>query len=449
MTGVVLPFAAIAALLLAALVVWKPVLPVVLLGLLAPLGLTQLPGSVDLVTVLSALLIATAAWQYLLSGSPLVPVSWAAFGACVWTVGIVASVTFSADPGRAAILGTWQILAAWMAVGIAQLVDTPQRVKAVSVAVLIGATITAASGLAGGLDLQEAYGAAVVQGRAVGVFSQPNEYGLYCAMVGAFSLGVASMSRGYLRYLGALCSVASIAGLATSFSRGAWVGAATAALVMAILIPQTRRVQAVALICVVSALAAVSVIVPYWRLPGLLASRVLSVFTAEANPYDNRPALLVEGLRQWAERPILGVGPNMYPVESRTLLSETRTLEGQHAHNLIITTGAEQGLIGLLALTLFIVAVVSAARTARRLITGAHSTNPNTIPIGAAVTLSSVGALVVIMAAGLVDYPLRNALTRSTAWMFIGLALAGQRCLENTSLASSRQREADEHVITS
>lgn len=139
----------------------------------------------------------------------------------------------------------------------------------------------------------------------------------------------------------------------------------------------------------------------------------------------------------------------MYPVESRTLLSETRTLEGQHAHNLIITTGAEQGLIGLLALTLFIVAVVSAARTARRLITGAHSTNPNTIPIGAAVTLSSVGALVVIMAAGLVDYPLRNALTRSTAWMFIGLALAGQRCLENTSLASSRQREADEHVITS
>lgn len=449
MTGVVLPFAAITVMLLAALILWKPVLPVMLFGLLAPLGLTQMPGSVDLVTVLSALVIATAAWQYLLSASSLVPVSWAALGACVWTVGTVASVVFSSDPSRAAILGTWQILAAWMAVGIAQLVDTPQRIKAVCAAVLIGATITAASGLSGGPYVQGTYGASVIQGRAVGVFSQPNEYGLYCAMVGAFSLGVASVSRGYLRYLGALCSVAGIAGLATSFSRGAWFGAATAALVMAILIPQTRRIQAVALTCVVTVLAAVSVIVPYWQLPGLLASRVLSVFTAEANPYDNRPALVAEGLRQWAERPILGVGPNMYPEESRTLLSQTRTLEGQHAHNLIITIGAEQGLIGVLALTLFIVAVVSATRTARRLITGIHSTTPSTIPMAAAVTLSSVGALVVILAAGLVDYPLRNALTRSTAWLFVGLALAGQRCLDNTSRASSLQRGTDEHVITS
>lgn len=139
----------------------------------------------------------------------------------------------------------------------------------------------------------------------------------------------------------------------------------------------------------------------------------------------------------------------MYPEESRTLLSQTRTLEGQHAHNLIITIGAEQGLIGVLALTLFIVAVVSATRTARRLITGIHSTTPSTIPMAAAVTLSSVGALVVILAAGLVDYPLRNALTRSTAWLFVGLALAGQRCLDNTSRASSLQRGTDEHVITS
>lgn len=83
MTGVVLPFAAITVMLLAALILWKPVLPVMLFGLLAPLGLTQMPGSVDLVTVLSALVIATAAWQYLLSASSLVPVSWAALGACV------------------------------------------------------------------------------------------------------------------------------------------------------------------------------------------------------------------------------------------------------------------------------------------------------------------------------------------------------------------------------
>lgn len=444
-----LPFIALLGVGFIVLVLWRPWLTVALFGLTAPLALTQLPASLDLVTVMSFLVVGAALWDVLLRSQSLVPQSWAAIAALIWSVGIVASVAFSSDLGRAAILGTWQILAAWLAVSIARLVTTPGRLYPVLVCVLIGATSVAASGLSGGFNQSGVYSATVVQNRAIGVFSQPNEYGLYCSMIWAFSLGIACLCRGWLRVLAVVCSIASLAGLVISFSRGSWLGAVAAALLMAALIPQTRRPQAIAVTATVSALAASLVILPYWELPGLLVSRFMSIFGGESNPYDNRPALLAEGLRQWAQDPVFGVGPNMYPVESRTLESATRTLEGQHAHNLIITLGAEQGFIGLIAVAVFVVAIVTAVRAARRYVVARGSARPEHIPLGAAVTLSAMGALTSLAAAGLVDYPLRNALTRSTMWMLIGLLLAGHACLRAQLAANSSQRTVEAQVSTS
>lgn len=443
-----LPFLALIAVAGLGLVLWRPYLTVVLFGLLAPLGLTQLPASLDVITVLSLLVVGAALWNHLIRGASLVPQSLPAIAAVVWSLGIVGSVAFSADLGRAAVLGTWQILAAWLAVAIASLVDTRQRLQVVLVAVLIGAVIVAVSGLSGGFNQSGVFNGSIVDNRAMGVFSQPNEYGLYSAMIWAFSLGVACMCRGWVRVLAALCSILSLAGLAASFSRGSWLGAAIAALAMAALVPQTRRPQAIAITSAVTILGASLVLIPYWQLPGLLMSRFLSIFSGESNPYDNRPALLAEGLRQWGEAPVFGIGPNMYPVESQTVNAGTRTLQGQHAHNLIVTMGAEQGIVGLIALGLFIVAIVQAVRMARRIAVPRSAPRPRDIPLGAAVTLAAMGGLVSLAAAGVVDYPLRNALTRSTAWMLVGLLLAGQRVAQRQGEASSAQRAPGEQVST-
>ena len=69
------------------------------------------------------------------------------------------------------------------------------------------------------------------------------------------------------------------------------------------------------------------------------------------------------------------------------------------------------------------------ASSARRFALGRHGADTHRVPLGAAVTMSAAAALVALVGAGVVDYPLRNALTRTTAWMFIGLALAGHRSL--------------------
>lgn len=424
-----LPMIALAALLMAALVLWRPVTPLVLLGLLAPIGMTQLPASLDVVTVLSGLVVVAAAWEALIGRASLLPTSAAALAASIWTLGVLGSVAFSDDLARAAVLGTWQILAAWTAIGISVLARTEQRMQVSVAAVLLGASIVAGSGVIDGVSSRGAFNGSVVEGRAIGVFSQPNEYGLYTAMLWAFSLVLACLVHSWLKWLAALCSVLSLAGLAASFSRGAWMGAALAAVVMAILVPQTRRPQTIGLAIGLGMLSAALVIVPFWQLPRLLLDRVLSVFAGGTNPYDNRPALMAEGLREWQENLLFGVGPNMYPVQSRSLASETRTLEGQHAHNLVLTVGAEQGIVGLVALGVFVAAVVVAFSSARRFALGRHGADTHRVPLGAAVTMSAAAALVALVGAGVVDYPLRNALTRTTAWMFIGLALAGHRSL--------------------
>ena len=442
-----LPFVGLVAVVAFATVLWQPVTALILFAVLAPIGLTQLPAGLDMVTALSLLVIGAAVWDRLVSGLSMVPVSWAAFAAMIWSLGIVGSVAFSSDPSRSAVLGVWQIIAAWLAVSTAHLASTPQRMRPSLIAVLLGALIVAGSGLVGGFSATGAFDATVVSNRAVGVFSQPNEYGLFCAMAWAFALGIACLTEGFVKYFAAVTSVLSLAGLALSFSRGAWLGALMTAIVMAILVPQTRRPQAVAVITTVSVLGASLVAAPYWQLPGLLWSRFASIFVGESSPYDNRPALLDEGLRQWGERPALGQGPNMYPVEARTLDSNTRTLEGQHAHNLIVTIGAEQGIVGLIALGLFVAAIVVAVRAARRFAAPKGQRQPTQVPLGAAVTLSAMGAMVAVFTAGLVDYPLRNPIVRGFFWLMIGLLLAGQRCLPaRTEDRDSVRHSAKERV---
>ena len=66
----------------------------------------------------------------------------------------------------------------------------------------------------------------MVTGRAEGIFSQPNEYGFYCMVTVVFALGLAVLTRGWLRRTAVLALVVCSAGLLLSLSRGAWSGTA-------------------------------------------------------------------------------------------------------------------------------------------------------------------------------------------------------------------------------
>lgn len=435
-----MPIAAMTVVLLVLMVVYRPLWVAILFGLTQPLGLIDLPGGLQVIIATSIVLVGVAVVDRLQRGLLPFPRTLASFAAVIWTLGIIISVVMAPNLFKTATLGSWQIVSAFVAIAIAELAGRPAALRKVLNAWLIGATLVALSGAVlstGGLEAS--YGGAVVSNRPVGVFSQPNEYGLYCMVVVVFALGLTFATRGSVRWLSAFAALASGVGLLLSLSRGAWLGAVAGVIFLAMLLPQTRRpfLAGAALLFVGGAAAS---LLPF-EIPvvSVIITRALTIGDAGSNPYDERPSFRAEGLREWQEKPIFGQGPNTFPELSAGINSVARPNGAEHPHNFFIAVGAEQGIIGVLAVLLFALAVFIAARAARpevvlanREARAAPGLRPRPLPpLAAATVMAATAVLGAFMVEGFADYPMRNPLSRTPVWVMVGFALAGQRVLES------------------
>jgi O-antigen ligase len=68
------------------------------------------------------------------------------------------------------------------------------------------------------------------------------------------------------------------------------------------------------------------------------------------SPYDARDQIWAEAIREIKEQPITGYGPGSFPVASIRSASESSTVFAGHAHNFLLTWGAETGVVGVLML---------------------------------------------------------------------------------------------------
>jgi O-antigen ligase len=317
-------------------------------------------------------------------------------------------------------------------------------------ATLIGFGIVATSGIvmsSGSLEAE--YGGAVVTGRRTGVFAQPNEYGLFCLVSLVFTLGLVATTDRWLRVVSALVCGLSGLGLMLSLSRGSWVGAIGGIVLLGYLLPQIRKglVAATAAVVVVSSLVLVSPVqVPYLS---VFVDRALSIGEERTNPFDERTAYRAEGMREWNDSPWIGQGPNSFPQLSDQIDSYARPGGAEHPHRLFLTIGSEQGVVGLLAMFGFTVAVVLAVRFARpglmasyrlqkeqradtdasdRRLTAAdrRRVQPS---LPAVVVLCGTAALGGVFVEGIADFAMRNPLSRSVVFLVFGWVLAGERLL--------------------
>ncbi len=416
---------------------YRPQLSAPVFGLAMPLAAVNLPGGIYLVQLLALVLIGVAILGRLQAGLTPLPLTWPVLLAAVWSLGVLVSTAFSDDVGGGVILGAWQIAAALLAIAWAELTGSPQRLRPALMAWLVGSVLTGLTGVVGGQGLQASYGGSVVTGRAQGIFSQPNEYGFYCMVTVIFALGVAVLTRGWLRRVAVVALLVCSIGLLLSLSRGAWTGTLVGVVVLVVVVPQTRRPVIVGLLAIAGALTALWVAAPDSPLLRLLGERVLSIGDRGANPYDNRPVLLAEGIRQWLAAPLFGNGPASYPRLARGVASLARPEGAEHAHNLWVTLGAEQGIVGVAAMIGFGVLVVATAHRYRPRVVAAARARSRSVPLAAAVTLSAACSLSAILAEGLADYPLRNAIVRNFTWVMIGWVLAGRR-IDDAQRASAR-----------
>ena len=276
--------------------------------------------------------------------------------------------------------------------------------------------------------------------RAYGTIGQPNSFAGYMNMAWPLALSVAAGATlglwrdrraGRRRLLLALLALGGwlltavlLAALLASFSRGAWLGAAAAALGLAaaasvVILAQDERAQrgdalarrrpslrrrtVIALWSLIG-VAVSAVIALSWAglLPQPLASRLasiggsLSVFdagavevTAENFAVVERMAHLQAGARMLQARPLTGVGAGNFSVAYPDFAVGTWYASRGHAHNYYLHIAAEAGLIGLAAYLALLGSLVLQGINALRTWNG---TLPQCIAVGCCGIIAAVAA---------------------------------------------------------
>ncbi len=407
-------------LLLVPVLLARPVLaPVLVLAAMA-LGDVDLPGPLPLqlleVTVLAVVVIVVLA--RVADGLPPFPWVRGAGWAVALVGGAVISAAGAADRGAAVKQVGLLAVGLVLALTVVAAVERPDHLRALEGAIVaIGAGICAAALPSAG-DLQPAYAGAVVDNRATSVFGDPNELGAFAAVVLVVACGFGlSATRRWERVLAGTGGALGLAALLLSLSRGAWLGAVVGLVALAVLLPGARRrigllvVAAVGVATVLLALAPGS--------PAEVAGERLGTLTDPgANPDELRPRAWRLAGDLLVAHPLLGIGPGGFTGEA-DVAGRGEVSGAVHAHNLVLTVGAEGGLVGLVLLGGLAGALGTA--TWRGVRAGPGLRREGALLAGPA------AALLVFVGQGVVDFTFRNAALLLLAWFLVGLLLAGRR----------------------
>ena len=257
----------------------------------------------------------------------------------------------------------------------------------------------------------------VIMNRPTGGFNDPNELGVFAAVSVVLSLSMLSVARRKPAICLAMvaAAVASLALLA-SFSRGSWMAVLPGVALLATF-PSARkrciRVFAPTLLVGFAVSPMLGLSLP----TSAISDRLGSVLGSSVNPYDVRPIIWQEAIDFIWQRPVLGWGPGTFEQLSATPPSTIWAYPVRHAHNGLLTTLTEVGVVGAL------IAVVLAATVAvglTRVIRG----GPDTTGRGRGLATGVLAALTVFGGHLVADYGLRNPVVLMSMWCVAGLAIA-------------------------
>lgn len=236
--------------------------------------------------------------------------------------------------------------------------------------------------------------AQAVMGRAyVGTAFDPNESAMQLLVVIPFALYLASRG-GVWKAIGWGSMLLLVAGVVRTGSRGGFVGLAALAIWMILQVRPRRRRFMVALGVGAGALVVMLTASPATR----------ERFTSILHPTEDynytyregRMQVWRRGLSYMAQRPVLGVGVQDFPVAEGVLSGKKNEGSGikySAAHNMFVQIGAELGVLGLLV---FIRMLWASAAGCRRVLRFARRVDPDEAHLAEA----ALGAFVVLLVGG-------------------------------------------------
>jgi putative inorganic carbon (hco3(-)) transporter len=365
------------------------------------------------------------------------PAMWWVFALLIWTIVAFPSAVDSglAIKQIASLAGGFVF-----ALVVATACATMRDVRFLLMGFVVIAALIALTAVLGGGQLQSELGGTQVAGRLRGAFDHPNQLGTICAMLALVAAGLVFGARTVrARVVSLLAIPVLISGLALSLSRGAWIGAAIGALYLAVVLPQARRAILVVTIPLAIVAALIGPSLPANPQIQVVQER-LSVLTVRS-PYDARPAIWAEAMQEIKEDPLTGQGPGGFPVASVRAGSEASTVAAYHAHNVLLTWGAESGIPAVMLLLGFFFAVAIAARRAAKtaIFRGARRDR--------AVIAGMVAGLIAVLGQGPFDYTWRNTVVFVAISALVG-ALLGTSLLLEESTDEERAADVDAQLTT-
>ena len=415
-----------------ALVLALPLLPILALAVLAdprvglvavivsfPVGVSEIPGlQLQLVQLVIVAVVALVALRRLAAG--LGPLPWVrGAGWCtafvLWLVVALPSAPDQQRALRVVVLFTVGTLFAVVVAAACRTAADVRRLLAVLVGLVAAVALTTPFGSG---RAQAAFGGAVVHGRATGIFTEPNQLGTFCTTGALLAIGLCLAARTRrTRVAAGAAAAAAVLGLLLSLSRGSWIGFVLGVVVLLAKLPEARRLLVALAAPLVLVALAIGAFAPTSPQVEVVGQRLKSI-SGERNPYDDRPAIWREARRQAEADPLTGSGPGNFPVVSGRATSESRTAFASHAHNLLLTWGAEAGLP---AIALAVGFGVHVHLRTRRLARTRRLRRDRAVVAGVA------AALVGTAGQGLVDYTLHNSVILTVLFALIGAVFALER----------------------
>jgi putative inorganic carbon (hco3(-)) transporter len=425
--GLLVALPVVALLLVAAL--RRPAFGVALVLLAIPVGLVELPGGLVVEQAVAVAVVGVLLLRSITAGTPL---QWPAqlwWGIAVLVLAIAATprapdTTLAVKQVMAIVLGLFLVATA---AGAVRNIEVLRRL--VHVLLAVGFVVCALS-LSHASALHAVGGAQRVDNRLRGTFTEPNQFGAFCAVVLMLAVGVALGARSRReRWLAGVAGVSAATAMLLALSRGAWIGAFVGTLLLIALVPSARRGLLAGALVLAVAVPVFGLLTPDLPQVEIVRERVSTLRQPSDNPYDNRSSIWREARREIDRSPWLGQGPGQFPVVSAQSTSSGR-VAADHAHNVLLTTAAEIGVPAAAALVGFTLACLGLLLRVARRLTGTPD-GPLLVGVGA--------ALAVVVGQGLVDFTLRNAAIYLMLAVLVGLLLAADRLTAAQRTAPSPQ----------
>ena len=366
--------AGLAAVAAAALVIDRPEYGIAMALALAPLTNAELGGAKPFQLLIPALAFGLVAYGWLTRRSGTTGPSGRLAGGAMASLGVVAVIASAQalDPAQSVNKVVLLLSAIALFAAVRQVCEHRDQLLVVVGGALTGLLVAAVHGLVQqqlGIFSTEGFVASgEVVGRIFGSFGHPNFYGAFLAGLIPLAVAVVLQARlsTHLRWIALSALALAVPALVLSYARGAIIGLIAGAVIwLGILRPRTAI--AIVVVTIVAAIVFAPASLKERFDPGASGSDV----TLRSDIWNSALAI-------YGERPLLGTGVNNFPLAyqelpsttanaaQRRLLHNDMLLVPPHPQSIYLQALAEQGIIGLLALLAFCIAVLVVLHRASR-----------------------------------------------------------------------------------